>query len=238
MNRHTSRPCARSAGILFIALVLVAVTAATAAPAGKPTTRPSPPPAAAAGTPNEIVLAAARSFRDGGGYNTKWAGSGTPEEVRFEGERVLGKGTDGTYCCGFTFAVAMRAGGQMKRFEGKTIEQIRRFQKEWYGAVDEPDIREKQCAVAVEHLGVGRQVSADEALPGDFMQIWRTPKGGHSVIFLGWIEKEGKRIGFKYRSSQGTTKGIGDTEEYFSDSGIEKARVLRDRIYFGRFEKP
>jgi hypothetical protein len=196
------------------------------------------PTTAPAVDPNHVVLEAARSFADGGGYNVKWAGSGTPQEVRFNGQRVLAKGTDGTYCCGFTFAVAMKAGMEMGLFDGKSIERIKRFQKEWYGAVDEPDIREKQCSVAVERLGVGRSIPPDEARPGDFMQFWRTPKGGHSVIFLDWIEKNGKHIGFRYRSSQGSTMGIGDTEEYFSDTGIEKARVLRDRIYFGRFEKP
>ena len=187
-------------------------------------------------SPNEIVLSAARSYPDGGGYNLKWAGSGTPEEILFKGERILAKGVEGTYCCGFTFAVAMKAGAEMKLFEGKTLEQIKRFQKEWYGAVEEPEIREKQCALAVGNLGVGRQVSADEAMPGDFMQLWRG-KSGHSVIFLSWIEKDGKRIGFNYRSSQGSTKGVGDTAEYFSDSGVEGGRVLRDRIYFGRFER-
>jgi hypothetical protein len=69
------------------------------------------------------------------------------------------------------------------------------------------------------------------------MQLWRTTKSGHSVIFLSWIEKDGKRIGFNYRSSQGSTAGIGDAAEYFSDSGVEGGKVLRDRIYFGRFER-
>ena len=198
--------------------------------AGAPTTRP-------ASSPNDVVLGAARSFAEGGGYNTKWAGSGTPEEVTFQGERVLARGTGGTYCCGYTFAVAMKAGQQLKLLEGKSLEQIKRFQKEWYGAVAEPQIREKQCALAAGNLGVGREVSPDEARPGDFMQIWRTSKSGHSVIFLSWIEKDGKRIGFNYRSSQGSTRGIGDAAEYFSDSGVEGGKVMRDRIYFGRFER-
>ena len=188
-------------------------------------------------SPNDVVLRTARSYADGGGYNLKWGGTGTPEEILHDGQRVLAKGTDGTYCCGFTFAVAMKAGGEMKLFEGKTLEQIKRFQKEWYGAVDEPELREKQCSLAVGNLGVGRAVPMDEAQPGDFCQFWRG-KGGHSVIFLEWVERNGKRIGFKYRSSQGSTKGIGDNTEYFSDSGIEKGHVDRKRIYFGRFNQP
>ena len=188
----------------------------------------------AAVSPNEVVLRAARSYADGGGYNLKWGGTGTPEEILFDGQRVLARGTDGTYCCGFTFTVAMKAGAQLELFKGKTLEQIKRFQKEWYGAVDEPELREKQCSLAVGNLGVGRSIPFDDAQPGDFCQLWRG-KGGHSVIFLEWVEKEGERIGFKYRSSQGSTKGIGDNVEYFSDCGIENGKVDRKRVYFGRF---
>lgn len=207
---------------LMVILMLVLIGAT-------PTTKPV--------SPNDVVLKWARSFKDGGGYNTKWGGTGTPEEIRFDGQRVLAKGTDGTYCCGFTFTVAMRAGQQLKLFKGKSIEQIKQLQKEWYGAVKDPDIREKQCSVAVEHLGVGKPIAVDEAQPGDFMQFWRV-KGGHSVIFLNWVEEDGKRVGFRYRSSQGSTKGIGDKTEYFSDTGKEKAEVDRNRIYFGRFTLP
>ena len=179
------------------------------------------------------VLRAAYGFADGGGYNTKWAGSGTPVEVRFKDARILAKGTDGTYCCGYTFTVVMRTAADAKLLEGKTVEQVKRLQKEWYGAVSEPDIREKQCAVAMEPLGIGREVSADEARPGDFLQFWRT-KSGHSVVFLGWEERDGKRIGFRYRSSQGSTKGVGDKSEFFKDSGVEGGEVDRNRMYFGR----
>ena len=179
------------------------------------------------------VLRAAYSFNDGGGYNTKWAGSGTPIEVRFDDTRILAKGTGGTYCCGYTFAVVMRAAADAKLLEGKTVEQVKRFQKEWYGAVSEPHVREKQCAVAMIPLGIGREVSADEAQPGDFLQFWRT-KSGHSVVFLGWEERDGKRIGFRYRSSQGSTNGIGDKSEFFKDSGVEGGEVDPNRMYFGR----
>ena len=179
------------------------------------------------------VEAISRSFADGGGYNVKWGGSGTPEEVRFKDTRILAKGTDGTYCCGFTFAVVMKAAGDAGLLKDKTVEQIKRFQKEWYGAVTEPDVREKQCSVALGNLGIGKQVTPDEAQPGDFLQFWRT-KSGHSVIFLKWVDQDGKRVGFTYRSSQGSTDGVGDKTEYFKDSGLEKGEVDPQRMYFGR----
>ena len=210
----------RSPMRIAIALISVALFCANAA--------------ARAESSNDLVLRVARSYSDGGGYNLKWGGTGTPEEILHDGQRVLAKGTDGTYCCGFTFAVAMKGGQQLNLFEGKSIEQIKRFQKEWYGAVEEPELREKQCSLAVGNLGIGRAVPFDEAQPGDFCQFWRG-KSGHSVIFLGWAERDGKRIGIRYRSSQGSTNGIGDTVEYFNDTGIENGRVDRNRVYFGRF---
>ena len=179
------------------------------------------------------TVAVARTFPDGGGYNLKWGGTGTPEEIRFNDTRILAKGTGGTYCCGFTFNVVMKAAAEAKLLEGKTVEQVKRFQKEWYGAVSEPDIREKQCAVALGGLGIGKQVTPDEAKAGDFMQFWRG-KSGHSVVFLNWVEKDGKRVGFNYRSSQGSTDGIGDKVEYFKDSGVEGGEVDPKRMYFGR----
>ena len=189
--------------------------------------------AAAPSTQPVDVVAVSRAFADGGGYNLKWGGSGTPEEIRFKGARILAKGTDGTYCCGFTFAVVMKAAGDAGLLKDKTVEQIKRFQKEWYGAVTEPDVREKQCSVALGNLGIGKTVSADEAQAGDFLQFWRT-KSGHSVVFLKWVEQDGKRVGFTYRSSQGSTDGVGDKTEYFKDSGIEKGEVDPQRTYFGR----
>lgn len=179
------------------------------------------------------VAAVARAFPDGGGYNKKWAGSGTPEEVRFGDTRILARSTGGTYCCGFTFAVAMRAAGDAGLLAGKTVDQIKRFQKEWYGATGEPEATEQQCAVALERLGIGKRVGADDARSGDFLQFWRT-KSGHSVVFLNWVEREGKRVGFTYRSSQGSTNGVGDQTEYFRNSGVEGGEVDPNRMYFGR----
>ena len=77
--------------------------------------------------PKIDVVAVARSFPDGGGYNAKWGGSGTPEEIRFLDKRILAKGENGTYCCGFTFAVVMKAAGEAGLLEGKTVEQVKRF---------------------------------------------------------------------------------------------------------------
>ena len=180
------------------------------------------------------TLEVARAYEDGGGYDNSWKGTGVPEEVRFKNERILAKGK-GTYCCGFTFAVAMDVARERGLLADKRPEEIRAFQKQWYGATEES--REIQCAMAVEQLQIGKRIEPDDARPGDFLQFWRTNKSGHSVVFVEWVEKDGHRVGFKYRSSQGSTKGIGDRVEYFADADGEEGLVDRERMYFGRLNE-
>jgi hypothetical protein len=115
------------------------------------------------------------------------------------------------------------------------IVQMRKFQKQWYGATEES--REIQSALAVETLGIGKAIEPDEARPGDFLQFWRTNKFGHSVVFLGWIEEGGRRVGFRYRSSQGSTKGIGDRVEYFARAEGNDGAVDAERMYFCRLKE-
>jgi hypothetical protein len=177
------------------------------------------------------VVKIARGYKDGGGY--KWKGSGTPEEIKFNGEKILPKG-ESTYCSGFTFAVVMKAAEQRGLLRDKKPEQIRAFQKEWYGATKES--AETQCAFAVERLGIGKQVTSKQARAGDFLQLWRTNKSGHSVVFLEWV-KDGRRpIGVKYRSTQKSTDGIGDRVEYFANVPSKDGKVDVERMYFCRLD--
>ena len=90
--------------------------------------------------------------------------------------------------------------------------------------------------LALEESGLGYAVSADEAKAGDFLQFYRA-KDGHSVIFLNWVEENGQRVGFTYRSSQKSTNGVGDRTECFRDAEGKEGRVDRNRMYFGRLGK-
>lgn len=179
------------------------------------------------------VLKVARSFKDGGTYDNKWHGSGVPEQIDFKGEKILAAG-NGTYCCGYTFAVAMKTANARGLLKDKTPAQIHDFQKNWYGATNVSS--EILCAYAVTKLHIGKFVRFNEARPGDFCQFWRG-KSGHSVIFLGWIEKSGQKIGMRYRSSQPRTNGIGETEEYFKGNGVKPGEVLKDRTCFCRLNE-
>ena len=180
------------------------------------------------------ILAAARAVPDGGTY--VWAkGSGSPHDIRHEGEVILKAQEKGTYCSGFTFCVAMEAARERGLLQGKSTAAVRQFQKQWYGSTKEA--AERQCALAVEQLGIGREVkSLTDAQPGDFMQIWRTNKSGHSVLFLDWVREGEKVVGIKYRSSQKSTDGVGDRVEYFADAPGHDGKVDRQRTYVARLD--
>ena len=186
---------------------------------------------------NAAVLEVAHRF-EGGQYNKNWSGSGTPVEIKHKGQTILREGTGGTYCCGYTFAVAMIAAEERGLLRGKSVKQVKRFQKMWYGAVGDKtardrEIQEKQIALAMPMLKIGSAIEPDDAQPGDFLQFWRT-QSGHSVVFLDWIVEDDQRVGVRYRSSQGSTNGIGDKEERFQDHG---GHVDPQRMYFARLDE-
>ena len=183
------------------------------------------------GCAREKPLDAIAAFPDGGGYDKSWKGSGSPEEIVFKGKTILAKGANGTYCCGFTFAVAMRMAESRGLLADKSVEQVQRFQREWFGAT--PASRETQCVVAAENFDIGREVKLDDARPGDFIQLWRASGTGHSVVLLRQIRRDGRLVGIEYRSSQGSTNGIGNRTELFADADPTGA-ILRARTYVCR----
>ena len=172
---------------------------------------------------SQTVLDVARAIPDGGIYRI--TGTGVPFDIVHKGTSILAKGSF-VYCSGFTFAAVMRAAERRGLLAQKTVEQIRRFQREWYGGEGDT---ERQQGPAMRNLDIGKPVSQDEAVPGDFVQYWRQTSG-HSVVFLDWLLDAGnKKIGLKYRSAG--SKGVGDSQEKFSDSG---GAINRARVYFSR----
>lgn len=176
-----------------------------------------------AGAGNAVVLSVARAIPDGGVYQI--SGTGVPFDVVHQGALILAKGPT-VYCSGFTFAVCMEAARARGLLRSKSVQDVRAFQRNWYGAGGES---EELSGPALEKLGIGRRVSHAEAAPGDFMQFWRTSGNGHSTVFLDWLKEGGRRVGVRYRSAQ--SDGVGDKTERFSDSG---GRVVRSRTYFSR----
>ena len=178
------------------------------------------------------VLKIAYSYENGGGYIWKNS-TGVCETLTHEGKTILKKQPEGTYCCGMTLQTAFKLAQHHGLFDGKTFDEVKQFQREWYGATEASG--ETQCTLAMTNLGVGHAVTLDEAKPGDFGNFWRT-KSGHSIIFLKWVtDDDGNRTGIHYRSSQTATDGIGDHTEYFRGHG---GHVDPNRIYLCRFNEP
>jgi hypothetical protein len=174
------------------------------------------------------VITVANKF-SGGGY--QWGGvSGVCIPLYHDGQliRNCSEG-DKTHCCGFTLSVAFIVATNRGLLNGKSLSEVKGFSSDWYGA---GGINGKLCVAALENIGIGYEVSLEDAEEGDFCQIWRTNGSGHSVIFISHIYDGDNIIGFNYRSSQKSTGGIGDSKEYYSDSG--KGSMDREHTYFGR----
>ena len=176
------------------------------------------------------IMSVANKF-SGGGY--QWGGvSGVCIPLYHNGKLIRSYDEGGpSHCCGYTLSVAFIAATNRGLFDGKSESEVSKFSSNWYSA---GGANGKLCVEALENLGIGKEVLLENAQEGDFCQIWRTNGSGHSVIFLSHIYEGDDIIGFNYRSSQKSTDGIGDSSEYFSDSG--KGKVNKDVTYFGRMD--
>ena len=196
---------------------------------------------------SQLVLSIANNFRDGEGgpYKLAGGGAGVVHDIVHNG-RTIARAVNSTYCSGFTFTVVMDALNSIGSIKDKSPAQIEAFRKQWYGGG--PDL-EKQNVTAMLILGVGGQVTHEQAVPGDFCQLFRSDiterefsvlYNGHSVVFTGWVVDPAskKNIGFNYRSTQGRGPGSGvsNRTEYFNDNGstLRNGSVRRSRTYFAR----
>ena len=185
---------------------------------------------------DEDVLRNARTIPDGGGYYLQ--GSGVPDAIHHKNVLILPKGTRGTYCCGFTLYVAMQVAQQRGLLQDKEPRAVKQFQRHWYGTT--PASAERQIVVAMESLGIGKQVDPHEARPGDFVMFWRAGTGeqsGHQVIFLEYVRHDGVIVGVRYRGSNATTDGVGDATEYFTSARYEGASIDPTRFYVARLHR-
>lgn len=201
---------------------------------------------------NETVLEVAQGIPDGGGYfkETSEHESGVPVDVVVNQQEIYRISDKGSYCSGFTIAVAIiamdRAGCLPEGLV--TTRRKARLQFVWYNPKEGNDeARERGCVYAIPAFELGHEVEHEDAMPGDFMQYWRVPEdhsNGHSAIFLEWITRGPQIVGFRIRSSQECqTDGVGDRVVIFRD--VDPAivaeyencdRCYRYRTYFARLQ--
>ncbi len=175
------------------------------------------------------IISVANKF-SGGGY--QWGGvSGVCIPLYHNGKLIRSYDEGGpSHCCGYTLSIAFIAATNRGLFDNKSQNEVSKFSSDWYSA---GGANGKLCVQALENIGIGSEVTLEESIEGDFCQIWRTNGSGHSVILISHIYGDNNEIiGINYRSSQKSTDGIGNTKEYFSDSG--RGKMSKEHTYFGR----
>ena len=105
----------------------------------------------------------------------------------------------------------------------------------------DPKLNAYGTADALAHFGMGEVVPFSELEPGAFINLNRTTKTGHSVVFIAYIDKNAKELprydaakvaGFKYFSAQGKeARGQGGFDyryAFFSKNGCPTIPYKRD----------
>ncbi len=154
---------------------------------------------------------------------------GCTTDVILGGRPVMkGEPQGRTYCCGLTLEVfyrALEALGLESSFSNINPDEFKRL---WFCT----ELYARGPGDALEAYHLGRKVTPDEALPGDFVQIWRHNKSGHSVIFVGWqYDNEGRRKAIHYWSTQTGTQGINFVSESI---GPADSMVWLEKTSFAR----
>lgn len=180
--------------------------------------------------------------------NTDYANyNGVTQNIFYQGTLLLRahpSGSKASHCSGITFEVFYKAMQQRNKeaglspsdFNGMSFAEMKDFMLTWY--VDNGPKPHSNIAVAVEKYGLGKQIHRlEQAKAGDFIDISRKNSTGHTAVLINWVWKDGKIIGVKYWSSQGSTNGINYNQEYFNvrnANGVPYGNVLIDQVYIAR----
>jgi hypothetical protein len=162
---------------------------------------------------------------DGGGYFTGMKAKPTESPIGYElklfGKSLLDPPRTTSYCSGSSYGVLIEALNLI------FPEGAARIPEDRYESLrmQEPDggRREDQIKfwgkwnddgwgthyALVQYSGMGEEITPERARPGDFANIAWTTGLGHSVVFLGWFQKN-DQLGMVFWSSQKSTNGYGD----------------------------
>jgi len=170
--------------------------------------------------PNASIVKLFMKYPSNGTHNYWWPRKGeghydgSTTNVVVNGQVVMiGESKARTFCCGLTLEVFyefLKSNPQLlNRIDGN----YDRLKSLWFCK----NINSPGPLDAMEATQTGQRIAdLEQALPGDFVQLWRANKSGHSVIFVNWLRgAKGERIGIQYWSSQIRTRGIGLNSELF-----------------------
>lgn len=156
---------------------------------------------------------------------------GSTTDVILNGRIVMrGEQKTRTFCCGLTLEVFYKyLHSQAALTEQIAQENFDEFKRYWFcreifspGPLD---------AMTTYSVGIAVE-NPEDALPGDFIQIWRQNKSGHSVIFVNWLrDTQGNRVGLQYWSTQPATNGIGFHSELF---GTLPKQIIESHVSVAR----
>lgn len=99
----------------------------------------------------------------------------------------------------------------------------------------DPRLDSYGTADALETFGIGKRVKFSELKPGSFVNINRTNRTGHAVVFMNYLDKTGaplevysdKVVGFRYFSAQKrNSNGLGYGYAFFKGSGFNSCPAL------------
>jgi len=164
------------------------------------------------------------SAPDGGGYFT--GVKAVPAEspigypLQLLGQPLLSPARTTSYCSGSSYTVLIEALNAIfpgRQLDAQRLELLR---------MQEPDGGRREDRVKawgwwnadgygsqfclVQYLGLGQEVDARDARPGDFVNIsWKSGLG-HSVVFLGYSRGADDQLRVSFFSSQASTKGLAD----------------------------
>ena len=146
-----------------------------------------------------------------------WAG--TTRDIVYQDTLVAEGDPQGRcYCVGSTWELFMRTlqeelPDHADDLNGLDASELLSFRTDWYVR----DLYGPGVGDAVANYALGETVHDLEAVePGDFLQWWRFDASGHSGVFLGWNrDDDGAISGVRFWACQGSTDGMGETEEDF-----------------------
>ena len=134
---------------------------------------------------NNIVLDFIREYPADGTHKYWWPRkgesnySGCTRDLYLGGECVMkGEPQKRTFCCGMTLEIFLVSYEKwLEKHGGENASLIssdkwKRFQKLWFVL----NTNGPGPSAALEEFRLGRTIEPDMALPGDFVQIWRTPE--------------------------------------------------------------